>query len=148
MNKSFRRFFWAFGLAAIVLALQIELGYFFNFRSNLILTFLISSSFFYEPIEILALALFGILVINWQPIVSLEILTILIFPILAFYLRRFFPWQSWLSNLILIFGGLIVFYFAANFSFHFLNDLKFQKELAAGLVLGGIVFAAFKELVS
>lgn len=146
MSKGLERFLAIFGLTTIALILQIELGYFLNFRPNLILTLLITASFFYKLIEILTLALIIILIINWQPAISPEIFVILIFPLLSFYLRRFLPWQNWFNNLILILGGLIIFYFAANFSFFFLNNLKFQSELAISLILGSVIFFVFKKL--
>lgn len=148
MSESFKKFFLAFGLAAVVLFLQIELSYFLSFRPNLILAFLIAASFFYNLGEILALALFSIFMLNWQPSLSFEILIILVFPVLAFYLRRVFPWQNWLNNLVLIFIGLVIFYLAVNpFVFSF-DNLKFQGEIIASLISGSINFAVFRRITA
>lgn len=60
--------------------------------------------------ELLPVLLFGAWILNWQPVISQELIYFIVLPITAFVLKRALPWQPWLGAAVYALGGVICFY--------------------------------------
>jgi len=113
-------------------------------RSNLILAALISLAFFVGIFELAFFVLVAVLILNWQPAFSLEILLIALTPLLVFLVRRFLPWQAWLQNLFLAAIGVLVFYFLASPSFFIHNFSLLYKAIFFDIIFAVLVFQVLR----
>ena len=90
----------AFLLVVIGILLQLligdERGGWFNFA----LAALIALSFFCTFFEIFFLTLFALLVLNWQPGISFELIVFGIVPVGSFFFKKFIPLEPWVANLL------------------------------------------------
>jgi hypothetical protein len=131
----------AIALLILILASGIQFwlaggGIFFN----LVLTALIVFAFFFDFWEMALFVLFGVLVVNWQPAMSMEIFLFAFIPLLIFALHGAFRSQRWVTVPIAITCGLFVFYIVIAPHF-FLNDpVAFLEDLFGSLIAGELIF--------
>ena len=80
MTKREKDFFPVFLIVAIAVVFQLKFGGVIGYGYDFALAALIGAAFFVSFLELLVLALFTIFLINWQPGMSIEMLSILILP--------------------------------------------------------------------
>ncbi|OGZ52819.1 MAG: hypothetical protein A3B25_01025 [Candidatus Ryanbacteria bacterium RIFCSPLOWO2_01_FULL_48_26] len=111
-------------------------GAWFNFT----LAALITLSFFCSFFEILFLTLFALLVLNWQPGISLELIIFGVMPIGAFFLRKLLPLEPLVGSILLSCAGIIVLYIL--FGIHIItnNPVLFLSDIVMSLAYSAVVF--------
>lgn len=134
------KFLTAVIVLVLAVVLQLFLGEVLGVWTNIVLASLVTAAFLLNFLELLFLILFAIFVLNWQPAPSLEMALYAALPILTLLLRKFFPFKSWLGNLIAISSALLIFYLAVSPRFLITSPIVFLLDLASGLVLGSIFF--------
>lgn len=141
-----RKFITVALVVVFSLVFQIKLGEFFGFYPNLALAALITVAFILNLFELIFWALLIVLVLNWQPAVTPEMIMIVTVPLAAFYFHKLLPWRSWFNNLFLIFLGALIFYFVRDPSLSFLkNPGIITKDMFAGLVFGAAAFFILRK---
>jgi hypothetical protein len=137
----------AIALLILILASGVQFwlaggGIFFN----LIFTTLIVFAFFFDFWEMAFFVLFGVLVVNWQPAMSVEIFLFAFLPLLTFALHNVFRSQRWITIPIAIVVELSIFYAASAPHFLLTNPAAFLEDLFVSLLAGGLVFLALMRV--
>lgn len=130
----------AFLLLVVALILQFFFGEATGVWISFVLAALITLSFFVSFVELALLVLLAVLVLNWQPAVSLEIVVFALLPIAAFLLRGSLPWQPWLTSSFFIFLGLFALYVVFGLKTLIVNPNTFSVDILASLLFGVLVF--------
>jgi hypothetical protein len=143
--KSNLNFFVALLIILLAVLLELRSGWALNFSANFALATLIVLIFFMSFPELVALIVIAAWLINWQPMIGLEIGVFMFVPILFFAIRRFPPWQIWFSNIIFIVLGISLFYFIVDYSFFAGQWAMFLKDVAISLGWGAAIFAALSR---
>jgi hypothetical protein len=107
---------------------------------NLAFAALISFAFLFEFWELLLLTVIAVLIVNWQPAVSPEILVFALFPAAAHFSRDVFRWAGWLTNAVAILVGFFILAIAAAPAAIAQHLQPFLVDVAAGELFGAIVF--------
>ena len=135
-------------LAVLILLLACALQFWFasmNVFVNFILAALIVFAFFFDIWELLVYILFAILVINWQPGLSVDIFVFCIIPIAAYAFHRVFEWTVWTAFPVAIVCGFFLLYLALAPTAFLANGKIFLIDLLGGLIFGGLVFSVFNR---
>jgi len=147
------KFLTSLFIVILAFLLQVKLGVLLDLQPSLVLASLITISFFVGFLELAFLVLLSILILNWQPAISLEISIYLILPLALFFFRKvIFPLESWVSNFLYILVGLLIFYLASNFSliiedFRLLfGDFVILKDLIVSMLFGFFIFQLFNYI--
>jgi hypothetical protein len=136
-------------LAILVLLLACALQFWFASAGvfiNFILAALIVFAFFFDIGELLVFILFAVLVINWAPIVSIDLFIFAIIPIAAYAFHKVFAWTAWAAAPVAIAVGFILLYGAIAPAAFLANGNIFFVDLFGALISGGLVFLVFDRL--
>ncbi|TSC82208.1 MAG: hypothetical protein G01um101420_512 [Parcubacteria group bacterium Gr01-1014_20] len=146
VHEGGRLFFLSLILVLISTVLQLNFDDVFNFRPDFVLVALIVSAFFLGFFELIFVVLLSALIINWQPILSYEILILVLWPILVYFLNRFFPGKAWFNSLIMIALGIFILYASVIFR-NFLDSSRLiALDVSVCLVFGFLIFNLFEKL--
>jgi len=138
-----------FILAILILLLACALQFWFASAGtfvNFILATLIVFAFFFDIWELIVFILFAILVINWQPAISVDVFVFGIIPVAAYAFHKVFAWTPWVAAPDLIVCGFFLLYLSIA-PVAFLTDWSlFLMDIFGGLVFGGLVFFTLDRL--
>lgn len=112
----------------------------FDVKPNLALAAVITASFFVENIlQGFLLVALAALILKFSPGFEIGVLVLSLVGVAAVIVKKYLPWHYFLSNLVLIIGGTLIFYvfLAPNLIVSFV----FLKELILNLAGGSIIFA-------
>ena len=129
-------------LAVLILLLACALQFWFassNVFINFILAALIVFAFFFDIWELLIYILFAILVINWQPGLSIDIFVFGIIPIAAYAFHKALGWTILAAVPIAIICGFFLLYLALAPTAFFAYWKLFFVDLLGGLLFGVLV---------
>lgn len=131
------------GLLILFLACALQFwfaaaGVFINF----ILAALIVFAFFFDIGMLAVFILAAILVINWQPVVGLDVVAFGIIPIAAYAFHKVFSWTMWAAVPAAIISGFILLYLAIAPAMFVANVGTLLLDLFGALIFGGSVFFA------
>lgn len=118
----------------------------FGLFVNFIFATLIVFAFFFDIWEMITFVLFGVLVINWQPAFSVELVLFAAVPLLIYASHRISAWQPWIAAPIAIVIGLAVFYAGAAPTLFFPHFVSFLADAFGSLIFGGIVVFSLTRL--
>lgn len=130
-------------LAILILLLACTLQFWFGAAGvfvNFILAALIVFAFFFDIWELLVFVLFAVLVINWSPAVSGDIIVFAILPVAAYAFHKVFTWTAWAAVPVAIVVGFLLLYLAIAPAVLLPHWESFLADLFGGLVFGGVVF--------
>jgi hypothetical protein len=113
---------------------------------NFILAALVVFAFFFDIWELLVFILFAVFVINWSPIVSVDIFVFAIIPIAAYAFHKVFAWTVWAAAPVAIAVGFILLYCAIAPATFLANWNLFFVDLFGALIFGGLVFLTLDRL--
>ncbi|MGD1003340.1 MAG: hypothetical protein ABR884_02075 [Minisyncoccia bacterium] len=136
-------------LAILVLLLACALQFWFASAGvfiNFILAALIVFAFFFDIWELLVFILFAIFVINWSPIMSVDIFLFAIIPIAAYAFHKVFAWTGWAAVPVAIVCGFILLYLAIAPATFLANWNVFFIDLFGALIFGILVFLTLDRL--
>ena len=136
-------------LAVLILLLACALQFWFasaNVFVNFILAALIVFAFFFDIWELLVFILFAIFVINWQPVVSVDIFVFGIIPLAAYAFHKVFAWTVWVAAPLAIVCGFVLIYLAIAPAAFLPNWELFLIDLFGGLLFGVAVFLVFDRV--
>ncbi len=119
-----------------------SVGVFINF----ILATLIVFAFFFDIWELLVFVLFAVFVVNWSPIMSVDIFLFAIIPIAAYAFHKVFAWTIWTAAPVAIAVGFILLYCAVAPAAFLTNLDLFFIDLFGALIFGGLAFLIFDRL--
>jgi len=105
---------------------------------------LITLAFVLELWELIVLILVTVLVLNWQPAVSVELGILALFPIAVYFLRRFSELQLWIKNLTAILLGFILLYAAV--APRMLYSGAFLADLVIAMLFGTVALFSLKAV--
>lgn len=134
------RFLTLLFLITLLSGLQI-LGFsVFDIKPNLVLSVIITISFFVENIwqGFLLMALAG-LILKFTPGFESEILVLSLIGAGAILIKKYLPWHYFFSNLILIGLGTLIFY--VILALNLITSIIFFEELVFNIIAGMIIFA-------
>jgi hypothetical protein len=135
--------------AVILLLLACWLQFWFaglGVSINVIFATLIVCAFFFDIWELVALILVGMLIINWQPALSLELILFALIPLAAFALHHFFDSQPWIAAPVGIICGLLILYVAIAPEIFLPHFIVFCEDVFGSLVWGVVVYSALARL--
>lgn len=138
------RFAVAFLFLALAFVLQFWLasaGIFINF----IFAALIAFAMLFDIWDVVVFVLLAMLVINWQPAWSPELVLFAILPLAAWALHRYSAWEGWALNLATIAAGLLVLYLALAPGQFLVNGKLFLADLVVSCLFGAVIFAALNR---
>lgn len=136
------KFFLAIILLCITLFVQIFLasaGWYFDIT----LAALITLASVLDLGELIICDLLLILVLNWEPNPSLSLFVFACLPVAAWLFQKVAHWHGWISNLIAIAGGIVLFYAISAPLFIIYSPLRFLLDLAVAMVAGELLLTAF-----
>lgn len=135
---------WArlFMVSAILLAsiyaqnlMKLHLGWTFD----LALAVLLVSALFLRFLELIFLILVGLIFLSVKPGWDTESFLILALPVATFFGERIFSWELWLTNLVFVASGILIFYVVLDMGqllgnwLIILNDVVFSTFFAGGI---------------
>ena len=101
----------ALGVVMTLIALTLELVLArAGIHVDLAFAALISFALVLSLPELLILILISVLVLNWQPGVTAEMLVLAVYPLAVHGLRRFFHVGHWIENALAVLVGVVVLY--------------------------------------
>ena len=109
---------------------------------DLILATTIIFALFFDIWELLIFVLFSVLVINWQPAFSVEILLFGLIPLIVQGFYRFFGLIAWATAPFAIIFGFLFFYLGVAPTMFLVNIVPFSMDLFGGLIFGTLVYLA------
>jgi len=113
---------------------------------NFILATLVVFAFYFDIWELLVFILFAVLVINWQPAMSVDIFVFSLIPIAAYAFHKVFAWTPWMAAPVAIVCGFFLLYLAIAPAAFLANSGSFLIDLLGGLIFGGMVFFTLDRL--
>ena len=138
-----------FILALLILLLACALQFWFASAGvfvNFILAALIVFAFFFDVWELVVFVLAAVLIVNWEPAISLDIIVFALIPPAAFIFHKTFAFAPWIAMPASIVAGFAVLYLAiAPASFGARAGL-FGTDVLGGLVFAALVFATLERL--
>jgi hypothetical protein len=136
-------------LAILILLLACAFQFWFASAGmfiNFILATLIVFAFFFDMWELLVFVLFAIFVINWSPIMSVDIFLFAIIPIAAYAFHKVFAWTAWVAAPVAIVSGFMLLYLAIAPAAFLAHWNVFFIDLFGALIFGGLVFITLDRL--
>ncbi|MEK9173575.1 MAG: hypothetical protein AAB594_03335 [Patescibacteria group bacterium] len=146
VNEGSHFFFLSLILVLISIVIQLNFDDVFSFRPDFVLAALIASAFFLGFLELIFVALLSAIIINWQPILSYEILILALWPILVYFLNRFFPGKAWFNSLIMTALGILILYASVILRNFFDSFSLIALDVSVCLVFGFVIFNLFEKL--
>jgi len=154
MERSNSIFFIIFLIVAVSIVFQLKFGNVTGYGYDVVLATLIVASLFLNFFELLVFILLGIFFLNWQPGISIEMISFLIMPMLFLWGRRVFPGKAWLGSVGFLSLGIFLFYLIVDFipMFYFAVDYgdftssmwqvlgSFVGNFIFGVLFGALVF--------
>ena len=131
-----------FILAILILLLACALQFWFASAAvfiNFILAALIVFASFFDLWELLVFVLFAVLVANWQPVASVDVLVFGMIPIVAYAFHKVFAWTLWAEIPVAIVCGFFLLYVVIAPTAFFASWESFLVDVFGGLIFGGIV---------
>jgi hypothetical protein len=131
-----------FILAILILLLACALQFWFASAGvfiNFILAALIVFASFFDLWELLVFVLFAVLVTNWQPAASVDILIFGMIPIVAYLFHKVFAWTLWAEIPAAIVCGFFLLYVVITPTAFFASWESFLVDVFGGLIFGGVV---------
>lgn len=135
-----RKFAVALLLLLLATGLQFQTGRITGLWINFVFSFAIVAALSLDFFEFLFLLTLSIFILNWQPILGMEITLVAILPLVVFFLKKFLPWHGWLNNLLLVFICELFLYLVIAPAYFFGNAGFFLKDVFASLIFGAIAF--------
>jgi hypothetical protein len=106
---------------------------------NLTFAVLIAFAFILTFPELVILDLFAVLITNWQPGPSVEIIAFAAIPLAAYGAKKWLGLEPWSG----VVGGIVIgyaaFYFAVTESGFFLRGFMFWEDVIIGLVAAELI---------
>jgi hypothetical protein len=136
-------------LAILILLLACAFQFWFASAGvfiNFILATLIVFAFFFDIGELFVFILFAVFVINWQPIMSVDIFVFAIIPIAAYTFHKMFAWTVWTAVPVAIVGGFVLLSLAIAPAAFLANWNLFFVDLLGALIFGGLAFFTLDRL--
>jgi hypothetical protein len=136
-------------LAILILLLACAFQFWFASTGvfiNFILATLIVFAFFFDIWELLVFILFAIFVVNWAPIMSVDIFLFAIIPIAAYVFHKVFAWTVWAAVPMAIVCGFILLYCAISPTAFLADWSLFFVDLFGALIFGALIFLTFDRL--
>lgn len=143
------KYFLTFLLLVVTGLLQnTNLLTFYQIKPNLMLVFLIASSFFIPSLFIyLGLVLLSGILAGFRNGLELERIVLGLLGIWSFSLGRFLGWKLIYNNFFLIGISTPTFYLLTNPAFILSNWSIVLVELVYNLILGAVVFKVFEKVI-
>lgn len=132
------RFLSILAIVLLVLVVQFALAS-AGFHLNLVLAVLIALAFVSDFWELAFFVLLSVFLLNWKPTASGTMILFTLIPFAAFTFQKLVRSQAWIGNLIAIFVGFLIFYFAPTPTMFLANVMPFLMDVVVGLLLGEIV---------
>jgi hypothetical protein len=105
-----RKFIFGLLLLLVLLAFQLRVTRSFSVLGFLVPSALIAYVFFFPFIEVVFFLLLSVFLLNWQPVLGSEFLTIIACTLILFVVRRFIPFETWIQNIFAVGLGSFFFY--------------------------------------
>ena len=139
------KFLNAFLIVCIALTLQFLVGEASGMWLSLTLAALVASAFFLDFLELITLALFSVLILNWQPAFSFEMLLLMVLPLVTFFFHKLIPFAPIVGNAILFAISIIIFYVSIGGGFIMHSPSVFFLDVLASLLLGTVACASMQS---
>lgn len=133
-------------LIFLVVFLQVKLGLFLNYYFNFLLSTLIILAFFIDYIYLIFLSFIGIILINWEPKINLEMALLFLIPQLFYLISKKIKLESWLMLIISLTFGFVLFYIILNYQFILNYTLYFLLDILINIIFGLILFYYFQKI--
>ena len=112
--------------------------------SYLPLVTLIMLAFFLEFAELFLVSAIALLLLNWKPVLTPEMVIIALFPLVVWTCSRFLPGRTWIGNLLWAAVGVALIITAASPSFVTNNPAMVIMTICTGAVSGTFLFFLFR----
>ena len=111
--------------------------------SYLPLVTVIMLAFFLEFAELFLVCAFSLLLLNWKPMLTPEMVIVALFPLIVWAVRRFLPGRAWIGNMLCSSVGIAFIIGLSSPSFAISNPAMFIIAIATGAVSGTMLFFLF-----
>lgn len=134
MKKTFTLFL--FLIATI--ALQLSWLRIFGWTPEFLIALLVAITIFVNLHEMALFVLLAAALVDWQPMLSMDMLALLLIPFFIFALRRASPWNIWAGTALFAILSVCIFYAAAGIPREVLGSRIFILNglLSAALSIG------------
>lgn len=129
-----------FFLPILAAILQIKIGLLSNYYFNFLLSTLILLIFFVNYAYLILASILGIILINWEPKINLEIVLLFLIPQLFYLISKKIKLESWLVLIINLTIAFILFYAILNYQFILNYPFYFLADVLINIMLGLILF--------
>jgi hypothetical protein len=136
-------------IAILLLLLACALQFWFASAGtfiDFILATLIVFAFFFDMWELVVFILFAVFVINWAPIMSVDIFIFSIIPMGAYAFHKVFAWTVWAAVPAAIICGFILLYLSIAPAAFLSSWNLFLVDLFGALIFGFLVFLTLDRL--
>lgn len=113
---------------------------------NFILATLIVFAFFFDIWELLVFIFFAVFVINWQPVISVDIFIFAIIPIAAFAFHKVFSWTVWAAIPVAMTVGFLLLYLVIAPAAFLTSGNRFLLDLCGAMIFGWLAFLILDRL--
>ncbi len=139
----FNRFISAIFLVGIIDTLALRFKFYAGWSPDIVLVTLMMLAFFLDLDELVTVTGLSVWVVNWIPRVSSEMVLLALLPFIAFAIKKFSPWEGWLSAAVLSALGVLILYGVSNFhAFSMFGFFAFNVVISASF--GVIIFLLFR----
>lgn len=141
MSKGYSKIILAGLLLVALFVLEIKQKAAFGWSFDLILAAILILPLFLDLMEFLFFGSLVLFLLKFAyPWSGFEIVLLILFPFLAFFFQKIFPWQSWLEPFILVFFGISAFYGLTNPSAFFGNIGFSLLNISVSMILGWAIY--------
>ena len=109
-------------------------------RFDFVLASLVAFSFFMDAYEALCVSVVAILLVNWLPAVTLEMVLYPVASLIVVLVRRVFPLKLWLNAAVAAFLAILLFSLAVAYRAALASFPLVIMDGLAGALLAGLIF--------
>lgn len=125
---------------AFVSFLQIIMQSRFGWSFDFALGFLITATFFLGFLELVFLLLISVVILSWQPGISVDLLLLFFLPLIFYGARYIFSWESWVANIVFNISGIIIFYASMGLKAFSDNWIFLVNDILGTVIFASLIF--------
>ncbi len=144
MSKaSSNKFTVSFLVLAIALSLQFNFKAFFGWSPEFVMAVLIAIVFYLDVLETAILDVLSVLIMNWKPLLGLEMIVFFTIPFLVILVRKISPWESGFNNILGIILSVVLFYAVSSWPAVLDNIYLLVLITGTTAVFSAVIFHVF-----
>jgi hypothetical protein len=112
----------------------------FGIHADLAFAALVTFAFLFGAGELVVFVLLAVLVLNWQPGLSLDIIAFALIPLVVFFAERRMRATAWIGSMVAVIAGLLVLYLVIAPAMILNSFPSFFLDVVFCVIAGQIIF--------